>query len=391
MKKIIINKYIFILILFCSSNLNAQYVLTFKECLKIALENNLNIKNQILTESIALNNHQSAQFRRLPTANAFANGSSSWGRGIDPFTNTYANQQFNTYNGGANINWTLFNGFYNINDIKLKKHDIESNKSVLQKLKNDLSIDLATKYTNILYYKELVKSIEKQLEISTQNIDFTQKKIDAGSLAKNDIYKITAQKDQEESNYIQAKNQLEANWIDLKQLLNFPLDTMIEIKEVSSNIDYLALNTMDENQILNHTMLTFPSIKQAEIQLKKAETSLLLAKSSFYPTISFGANIGSTYSTFNRFFNFPTQIENNLSYSTSLSANFPLFNQFQTKMKVKEAKLNIQKSELDINIEKQKTEKLIIQTYNNLKASEKKNKASLSALKSNEINYKTTK
>lgn len=386
-----IRNYIILLILLFSINTNAQTILTFKECVSIALENNLMIKNQKLTESIALNNIKSSEYRRLPTANGFLNGTSNWGRGIDPYTNTYANQHFNTYNGGVNANWTLFNGFYNINDIKLKKQDAESNKSILQKIKNDISIDLATRYTNILYYKELTKTIEKQLEISTQNIELTQLKIKAGSIAKNEIYKLIAQKDQELSNLIQAKNQLELNWIDLKQIMNFPIDTTIDIRDVSTIVDEKTIQSLDRKQLHEYALQHYPTIETAHFNLKKAETSLLLAKSGLYPTISWGANIGSTYSTFNKFFDFKSQIENNLSYSTSLNANIPIFNQFQTKMKVKESRLNIQKAQINIDIEKQKTEKLISQTYNNLIASELKTRATQSVLQSNEINYKNDK
>jgi outer membrane protein len=369
----------------------AQTNYTFDQCLEMALKNNLTIQNQYLNEELSKNNLKSAQYKLLPSVSGYLNGSGSWGRGIDPFTNTYANQQFNTYNGGVNANLVLFNGLYNINNIKLQKQDLEVNRSSIQKAKNDLTIDLAMKYTNVLYYRELVKTLGIQLEISKKNIELTQQKIKEGSLAKNDLYKLIAQKELEESNLIAAKNQLELNLIDLKQIMNLPLESMIEIEDFPYTIESAKRYQQDPWTMLDQAVRRHPSTQINKWNIEKSKTALKLSESAYYPTITLGANTASTYSTFNKWVPFEDQLHNNLNYSLSLNANISIFNQMQTRSKVKEASINIKKAELNAKIEKQSISKTILQAMNNLTASEKKYQASKASYEANKINFESDK
>lgn len=369
------------------TNLAAQDTLTFKQCLDIAFENNIDVLRQNNQAEIYKLNIKKAQDARLPNINGYANGNISWGRGIDPFTNTYVNQQFNTYNGGINFNLNLFNGFYNLNNIKLQKQDLETNKSQWQKIKNELTIDIAMRYTNILYLQEMILNIKQLIKISQDNIDYTQKKIDAGALAKREIYKAIAQKDNEELNLLTAENSLGTNKVELKLLLVFDVNKEIILKDIAFKI----LPNPNKQEFLSTALEKNPSIILQKNNLEKSRLGLELSKSGFYPTITLGGQFGSTYSTNNRFFNLSQQLDNNLSYGLNLNANIPIFNQFQTRNKLKEAKLNFQASSFQLDVEKQTIYKVLNKSYLDLTTSHKKFEVSTSSLFSNKINFDTEK
>ena len=162
-------KYIFLILYFFyfGINIQAQTNLTFEKCLEIAFKNNLNIKNAEISEEIANYQHKGTIAKLLPTVSGSFSNNYSWGRGIDPSTNTFVNQEFKSYSGGLNSGINLFSGFQNINSIKLAKQELESNKTTIQKIKNEIIIEIATKYTNIIYLKEIIKSNEQQIT-STQ-------------------------------------------------------------------------------------------------------------------------------------------------------------------------------------------------------------------------------
>ncbi len=376
--------FIFFIALFGVGRSFGQDTFTLKRAVDIALEQNLQVKNQNLNDQYNKLAIKSAYNKFLPTANGYLTGSSSWGRGIDPFTNTYINQNFNTYNGGINANWNLFNGMYDVNNIKLQKQDIEGNKTILQKIKNDITIDVILKYTNILYLQENQNVIQEQIQISKKNLALIMKKIDEGVVAKNERFKIQAQLDNELWNLISISNQLSQNILDLKQLLNISLEKTIVLKP----FDMTDINIQKTLRIQDKEAWEFsPSLMSKKINVEKSRIAFNMSKSSLYPSLNFGFNMGSTYSSFNRFLNFGDQLENNLSKSINLNANIPIFNQFQTRNKIKEASLNIQRAEIEYEIEKQKTHKSILQAIQNLQASEKKLQASKSSFQSSKMSF----
>jgi outer membrane protein len=382
MKKILITSFYLLV-----TNLNAQDSLTFKQCLDIAFENNIGILRQKNQADIYKLNIKKAEDARLPTVSGYTNSNLSWGRGIDPYTNTYVNQQFNTYNGGLNLNLNLFNGFYHINNIKLQKQDLETNKSQWQKLKNDLTIDIAVRYTNILYLQDMILNIRKLIKISQDNIDYTQKKIDAGVLAKREIYKAIAQKDNEELNLLNAENNLETNILELKQLMALDINKQFILKDIALKI----LPNPNKSEFINSAIERNPSLSLQKNNLEKSKLSIEIAKSGFYPTFSLGGQFGSTYSTNNKFFNLSQQLDNNLSYGFNINANIPIFNQFQTRNKLKEAKFNYQSATNQLEQEKQNVYKTLNKSYLDLTTSHKKFEVSTSSLLSNQINYDTEK
>lgn len=381
------NKLVVLLSILIAHNSWAQDIFTFQQCLDSAVQYNLKIRQQHITEKTYKLNIKKAENARLPSISGYTNGNANWGRGIDPYTNTYANQQFNTYNGGINLDLNLFNGFYHINNIKLQKQDLEKNKSEWTKLKNDMTIDIASRYTNILYLQEMIKNIKEQIEFSQSNINFTQKKIDAGTVAKREIYKAIAQKDNEELNLIRAENDIEANMVELKLLMGIDLTRSIQLKELPSTIN----SSIDKTYFITKALENSPSLKIQETNINKSKLNLALSKSSYYPTISLGGQMGSTYSTFNKIFNFEQQIDNNLSYGFNVNARIPIFSQFQTKNKVEEAKYNLESTRLQYEVEKQNQYKILNKAYLDFMASHKKFEVSKSSLYSNQINYDTEK
>ncbi|MFN5847512.1 MAG: TolC family protein [Chitinophagales bacterium] len=381
------NKLVILICLMGFESSIAQEVFTFQTCLDTALQYNLNIQRQQITEKNYKLNIKRAENARLPNISGYTNANANWGRGIDPFTNTFANQQFNTYNGGLNLDLNLFNGFYHINNIKIQKQDLEKNKSEWMKVKNDLTVDIAFRYTNILYLQEMIKNLKEQVAISQANVKFTEKRIEAGTLAKREVYKAIAQKDNEELNLIRAENDLETNMVELKILMGVDITRNIQLKEIGVS----SISAEDKTNFIKNAIENSPSLKIQQTNLKKSELNLALTKSSYYPTISLGSQIGSTYSTFNRLFNFEQQVDNNLSYGFNINARIPIFSQFQTKNKVAEAKYNIQSSQLQYDVEFQNQMKIFNKAYLDYTASQKKFDVSKSSLYSNQINYDTEK
>lgn len=364
-------------------NLNAQQILDFEMCRKIALENNLQIKrtkSEAQTNKIGVEN---AKHRFLPTANGFLSTTNSWGRGIDPFTNTYANQQFASYNAGLNINLNVFNGGADLLQLKLQKQELNTQFYNQQKAINDLTIELFTKYIQSLYFQELHLLSEHQIAISEDIYKNTIQRIDKGQLAKNEKFKISAQIESEKWNALNLKNQWDQNFLDLKFLMNY--DSLFQLK----NTEIIPFSYIrDIEDLYVKAEKNFPILKAREEEIARAKTNKSLIKSEFYPKLNLNFGTGTTYSTFNRFLNFQEQIDNNWNKQIQLTANVPIFNQLSIRNRAKQADVAIEIAEINKQIEIQNVKRVLIQSYNNLSAAYLKYKSSDAQLKDQEINLK---
>lgn len=364
-------------------NLNAQQILDFEMCRKIALENNLQIKrtkSEAQTNKIGVEN---AKHRFLPSANGFLSTTNSWGRGIDPFTNTYANQQFASYNAGLNINLNVFNGGADLLQLKLQKQELNTQFYNQQKAINDLTIELFTKYIQSLYFQELHLLSEHQIAISEEIYNNTIQRIDKGQLAKNEKFKISAQIESEKWNALNLKNQWDQNFLDLKFLMNY--DSLFQLK----NTEIIPFSYIrDIEDLYVKAEKNFPILKAREEEIARAKTNKSLIKSEFYPKLNLNFGTGTTYSTFNRFLNFQEQIDNNWNKQIQLTANVPIFNQLSIRNRAKQADVAIEIAEINKQIEIQNVKRVLIQSYNNLSAAYLKYKSSDAQLKDQEINLK---
>ena len=382
-------KYVFSILYFFyfGFNIQAQTNLTFEKCLEIAFKNNLNIKNAEISEEIANYQHKGTIAKLLPTDSGSFSNNYSWGRGIDPSTNTFVNQEFKSYSGGLNSGINLFSGFQNINSIKLAKQELESNKTTIQKIKNEIIIEIATKYTNIIYLKEIIKSNEQQITSTQKQLELNQSKFELGYIPESDIFKIKSQLANEQLTLINNINQLSINELDLKQLINLPYTSKITLEPIKDNLfSKLNIDKNDESSI-NKALEQNPAYQLTLINQKKSKINLALSRAVLYPSLNAGFGINSAYSNNNTFFNFNEQINNNLAYGLSFSLSIPIFNQLQNRFKVKENKLNYQKTLIDTDIEKNRLSKVVIQAINDANASYSKYESSLSALEFSQKSY----
>lgn len=366
---------------------HAQTYLNFEKCLEIAFKNNLNIKNALISEEIAQNQLKGTYTKLLPNITGSASNNYSWGRGIDPSTNTYVNQEFKSYSGGLNSGLNLFSGFQNINSIKLAKQELENNKTIIQKIKNEITIQIATKYTNILYLKEIIKSNKEQIKSTQKQLELNQSKFELGYIPESDIFKIKSQLANEQLTLTNNENLLSLNELEIKQLLNLTYNDDIILEPITDKVySKLNINSNDES-IISNALKQNPEFTLSIINQRKSKINLAISRAPLYPTLNASFGINSAYSNNNTLFNFNQQLNNNLAYGLSLSLSIPIFNQFQNRFKVKENKLNYQKSFIDTDIERNRLSKVVIQAINDANASFSKYESSLSALEFSEKSY----
>lgn len=400
-------------------------VWTLEQCIDYALKNNIQIKQSELNADLSKVNLTQSQANLLPSLNANGSHSYNIGRTIDRFTNQFADAQVLSQNFSISTDVTLFSGLQNINTIQQNRYTYLANKYDIDKMKNDISLNIATAYLQVLFAMESATNAQNQMGITASVVERTKKLVDAGSAAKGALLDVEAQLASEELNYTNAQNQLNIAYLSLAQLLNLTSTENFTIAIPELNIANQPILETSTTQIYNTAVASLPEVKSAEFKLMSADKAVKAAWGGLSPRLSFSASYGTGYSGLSKrvtgaptfqayvpngditsagdtvytpYFSNPAteqipyfdQYNNNVNKSFGFFLTVPLFNRLQTKTAIDRARIQKLNAELTVESTKQQIQKNIQQAYSDANAALKKYSASLKALNAMTESFKYT-
>ena len=396
MKKIIIP---FLIFLFISQGFifSQGKVWSLEECIRYAIENNIQIKQQGIQTKYQKNALDISKYRILPTINGSASHNYSFGRALDQTTYLYTDQQTvqsNNFYIGGSLN--LFNGLQNYNNIKKSEYELLAGEQDLQNIKDNIALSVALDYLQILLNKELVIATQNQLDITQQQIEKTQKLVEAGSVAKGNLLQIEAQAAQEELQLINIVNQLDISILNITQLLelNTPEDFEIVIPEISIDTNRYISGNIDE--IFATAQGTRPEVKSSELSLTASEYDLKIARGSRSPRLSMSHSFSTGYSSIRQKvigtgkYSFADQVNDNINYGIGFSLNIPILNGWQVNKNISNSLLGVENSRYALEGTKKQLYKNIQKAYTDAAAALKKYTASTKAVASAEESFRYT-
>ncbi|MDP4224703.1 MAG: TolC family protein, partial [Bacteroidota bacterium] len=295
-----------------------KQVWSLEECIKYAIDHNLQIKQQTVQTRVQKNSLDQAKLNLLPSLAGQASHDYSFGRALDQNSYTFYKETVLSdyfYFGGRT---NLFSGLQNLNTIQRNKYQLLAGEQDLQRIRDNVALNVALAYLQILLNKELVTANENQLNITLQQIEKTKKLVDAGSVARGNLLQIEAQAAQEEVNLVTMRNQLETSYLNLTQLLELPKPEGFEIVVPEINVEENAVVTGDIDEIYNLALQSRPEIKSSELKLTASEYDLKIAKGARSPSIAVSHDIMTRYSYIKNLpvtqLSFSDQLKNNKSY-----------------------------------------------------------------------------
>lgn len=427
-KKVITGIVFFFQVLILANAQDAERVgqgWTLEQCIDYALKNNIQVKQSELNTELSQVNLLQSKANLLPSLNANAAHSYNIGRTIDRFTNQFANAQVLSQNFGVSTDITLFSGLQNINTIHQNRYDYLANKYGVDKMKNDISLNVATAYLQVLYAMEALNNSRNQMGITSAQVERTQKMVDAGAAAKDALLDMQAQLASEELNYTNAQNQLDISYLSLAQLLNILIVENFKIIKPELNIADQQLLGINAAQIYNSAVSNLPEIKSAEYKVKSADKGLNVAWGGLSPRLSFAASYGTGYSGLSQrlstppafqsyrpngsltsggdtvlapYFSDPVfekipfadQYKDNVNKSFGFYLTVPIFNRFQTKAAIDRARIQKLNAELSVELTKLQIQKAIQQAYADASAALRKYDAAQKALNAMQESFKYT-
>jgi len=360
---------------------------TLEDCIQYAIDHNITIKQLVVQKNVAEVNLNTSQMSRLPDLNANGGQNLNFGR-TQIRSGLYENRNQSGTNLSVGSSIPLFTGFRIPNEIARDKLNLETSVQNLEKAKEDLSLNVASLFLQVLFNKELLKINQEQLSLSQSQIERTRALTDAGKVPLSQLYDIESQAANDKVSVIQAANNLRVSLLDLAQSLELQQSSDFDI--ITPTLDHVVTEYMSSLQppqtVYETAVQTKPVIRAQELQVKSAEKTLAIAKSGYYPTLNLNMGIGTNYfylynppidyinSTFS------SQIKNNMAEAIGLSLNIPIFNRFSVRNQVRNAKFNIENQQLALENAKKTLYKEIETAYLNAVSSQEKYKAAQQAI-----------
>lgn len=405
---------------------SAQKAWTLEDCIQYAMDNNLDIQKQIQVVQSNKASLLQSGLSALPSINAGASNVWNYGQTIDQYTNEFASSNVLSNNFSVSTNLVLFSGLEKINTFKQNKIDLLASKYDLDIIKDNISLTVAGYYLDILFNYELLDVARAQLANTKEQTERIGKMVEAGSTARGDLLNIQAQYAADELTVIEAENRLNLSLIALQQLIDLTVTRDFTVEQPNLKMIDPPAGMITADYIYEKALEARPEIKSSELKVESALKGISIARSGVSPMLSFSGTWSTGYSgaateidpdippvitvnpvpvgitqSFDSVFAFSTdystrkvsfgdQLHNNENKSLGFHLSVPIFNGWQVRNAISQAKIQHNIAELNLETQKRDLRKTIEQAWADAAASLKKYRSSSEKVKAQEESFTYT-
>jgi outer membrane protein len=359
-----------------------KVIYNLNDCIRIAIENNLELKSSVLRSESSEVNYKQARNELIPNLNMNYNYGLNDGRNIDPFTNGFVNKQLSFSNLGLNLNFNVFNGLRIKNSIKQSKFNLQASEMEIEEAEQNLIIEVTFRYIQILNGKDLLELSKARLETTKGQLDRLEAHYNQGYGNPADYTDMLGQYSMDEIGIINATNTLEEAVLNLIRLLSTDPDSEIFFEDIEGLVETEKYQ-YSAGQVFNDALLNLATFKAKRLRIDAADSGVKVAKSTYYPEISIFGSLHTSYSSLTKSFTetgttvsetgdfviannqelpvltnqtlfqsqnmgYIDQFNNNFSSVIGLSVRIPILNGFHAKNTVALEKIQLQESSIDL-------------------------------------------
>ena len=357
---------------------------SLEACINYAYANNLQLKQKMEEQEARKVELHTSKHSWLPAVNANMGQSFQFGRSTSKsgviVDQNAANTTFN-----INLDMPIFDGFKIPNDIAARKLDLQAAIESLNKAKEDLAVNIASYYLQVLYNKELQRVAQLQVDLDREQVNKTEAMVNAGKVPLSQLYDIKAQLAKDEVTLTEAANNVQLALLDLAQSLELERsDRSFDIvtPQITDAVAENMSSILPPETIFDQAVTFKPQIKEQEYLLESQKRMLKVAQAGYYPKLNFGASYSNGYyhtsmgGEFADTRSFGDQLKQNGQKIVGFSLSIPLFNRFQVRNSVRSARIGINNQQLMLENSKKTLYKEIQQAYYNATAAQEKYQAS---------------
>ncbi len=361
---------------------------TLRECEDYAVAHNITIKQREVAREKQTYTLSTARNSRLPDLTGSVGQNFNFGRGLTE-DNIYENKNTTSTNFQLNTSIPLFTGFQIPENIKLSRLNLEALTEDLEKAKNDIRMQVAQAYVQILYDEEMSAVAQRQIAIDSMQVARLRAFVENGKASVSELSQQEATLASSRLTATQADNKRLISLLTLTQLLELPTPEGFAI--VSPNVEKVASidGLMTPDDIYLEAIGFKPEIRSEELRLKGAEHSINIAKAGHYPKLNLNAGLSTNYNTISDFESesFGDQLRHKFAQFVGLNLSIPIFNRFQVRNNIRSAKADRHNQMLKLESVKKTLYKEIQQVYYNVLNAHSKVNSSKEAVQSSQTAF----
>ncbi|MBC8154418.1 MAG: TolC family protein [Bacteroidetes bacterium] len=385
--------------------------LGLQECIDLALQNNITIRQGQLTVQNNTLQLKQSQLNLLPVANFQASQSLNGGRSINITSNQFEQRSINSGNYQINASATLYNGKALQNTIRQNDLTRQASEEELKVTRNTVTLNVIQAYLNALTATEQLVVAQRQSDVARAQLDRTQRLVNAGSAPEANLYDLRATLANNELDIVTAQNSLDLAKVALLQNMNVPVSpadqgTGFSIAPITVPDPGLTPYAETVQQLYDAALVNLPDAKGADLRVRSAALGVEVARGALYPTVSISGNLSSLFSSATQdrrlngtitqepstqifvpgpdgllqpvivsspgvditdvgYFN---QIRSNFNRSASLILRVPIFGGYVSRNRITTAKINQQNADLNAQNVQLQLRQQIETAYANMKA-----------------------
>lgn len=340
--------------------------LTLEECVHYALLNSAKIHQSEAEERITSANYADAIGRLLPNVSVGSSAHINYGRGIDPRTNTYTNVNSFRNNYSIEGSLLLFDGLSSVYNLKRKGYEKKASMESLKQNQQEVRMSTIEAYYNLLYTKELKGLAQKNLENSEQQTKQLERMFELGMKAVQDVSEMKATEAADRLKLVQQNNQYEIAMLQLKAVMNYPIDKELIILDELSYSD-VTPTLLQADEVYEMAIHHLPKALMAEQNLKSSKAAYQSSIGDFSPRINLFAGFNTSFSRYldgSPYEPFKEQLANRRGAYVGASLSIDIFSGLRKSSELRRSKAlyhaeQYKKREVDMEIYKEIQEAIL--------------------------------
>ncbi|MCX6318828.1 MAG: TolC family protein [Bacteroidetes bacterium] len=413
----------FLAVLVWCTSLKAQDKWDIVRCVNHAQKNNISVRQTDLQSRFSELTYKQNKSSQLPTLNFNSSAGYRLGRSENPTTGVLEDNNFFNIGMQLQTGVTLFNWFSKKNTIEASRISWEADKEQTKKIQNDIALNVAVGYLQILLARERVNLTKVKIAQTASQLDNTRKKVDAGVLPELNAATLEGQLAVDSSEYYAATMSAQQFLLQMKALLNLDAAEPFDVVTPSVNtIPIIPLAELQPETVYATAIGTLPQQRVNQLRIQSAQKSVEVARAGLYPTISAFGGLGSNYvnvkipqfalgpskptgATVNvtgtdyqvvapsfvqvgeKTISMGTQFKNNFAQNIGIGLSVPIFNGKSARTNWERSKLNVQQLELEKEKGDMQLKQDVYKAYNDAVAALQKYNADLKSVQTQEKVY----
>ena len=274
----------------------AQDKWDLKRCVEYAVANNISVKQADVQARLAKLTMDQSKLAQIPNLAAGLSAGINSGRFQNPAT--YVLETQTTFQSGLSLqaNVTLFNGFYLQRTIDANRYSWQAMIASSERLKNDISLNVANAYLQVLLDGQTAELARLKLELSQQQLQLTHKQVLAGTLPELNSAELESQVAQDSSSYISAKSSTIQAVLSLKAYMD--LDASAPFDVATPPVDQIPIEQLPDLQpdaVYALALTHQPLQKYDALLIQSANEVVRAMKGAMFPVVTAYGNLSSYY------------------------------------------------------------------------------------------------